>query len=110
MYSVVDDTSPTRNAPLKGGKASIFEGGVRVPMIVAWPNHIKPSFNRPISSPPSSISSASKRSPNNSSMASSSLQPSAAKAFSRDAIFTYFPHDPPVPDWIPPSVSVHHEN
>ncbi|MEJ6567982.1 MAG: sulfatase-like hydrolase/transferase [Akkermansiaceae bacterium] len=43
MYSVVDDTSPTSNAPLKGGKASIFEGGVRVPMIVAWPNHIKPN-------------------------------------------------------------------
>jgi len=25
----------------------------------------------------------------------------------RDAIFTYFPHNPPVPDWLPPSVSVH---
>ncbi|MDC0302752.1 sulfatase, partial [bacterium] len=43
MYNVVDDTSPTSNAPLKGGKASQFEGGIRVPMIVAWPGEIKPA-------------------------------------------------------------------
>ena len=28
----------------------------------------------------------------------------------RKPSFTYFPHDPPVPDWIPPSVSVHDED
>ena len=32
------------------------------------------------------------------------------KAQDRGAIFTYFPHDPPVPDWIPPSVSVHKDH
>jgi hypothetical protein len=26
---------------------------------------------------------------------------------SRSAVFQYFPHDPPVPEWIPPSISVH---
>lgn len=25
----------------------------------------------------------------------------------RDAIFTYFPHSPPTPDWLSPSASVH---
>ncbi len=25
------------------------------------------------------------------------------------AVFQYFPHDPPVPDWVPPSVSVHQD-
>jgi hypothetical protein len=25
----------------------------------------------------------------------------------REAIFTYFPHSPPAPDWLPPSISVH---
>ena len=29
--------APTNNAPLRGGKASMFEGGVRVPCIVVWP-------------------------------------------------------------------------
>ena len=26
---------------------------------------------------------------------------------SREAIFTFFPHDPGVPDWLPPAVTVH---
>lgn len=29
------------NAPLRGGKAQFFEGGIRVPCIVKWPGHIK---------------------------------------------------------------------
>ncbi len=29
-------------APLKGGKLSLFEGGIAVPMIAAWPGHIAP--------------------------------------------------------------------
>jgi len=29
------------------------------------------------------------------------------EALSREAIFQYFPHDPGVPDWLPPAVSVH---
>lgn len=29
-------------APFSGGKYTIYEGGTRVPMIVAWPGHIQP--------------------------------------------------------------------
>lgn len=35
MYNTIDETSPTSNAPLRGGKATVYEGGVRVPCVVA---------------------------------------------------------------------------
>lgn len=32
----------TQNAPLKCGKGSLYEGGIREPMIVRWPDTVKP--------------------------------------------------------------------
>jgi len=42
MYSSVDGIPPTSNAPLRGGKATIYEGGTREPCIVVWPGKVKP--------------------------------------------------------------------
>lgn len=36
-----DSNTPTNNAPLRNGKASLYEGGIRVPLIVSWPKKIK---------------------------------------------------------------------
>ncbi|MFV0606261.1 MAG: sulfatase [Niabella sp.] len=32
----------THNLPLKAGKGSVHEGGIREPMLVKWPKHVKP--------------------------------------------------------------------
>ena len=37
-----DYLPPTNNAPLRGGKAMIYEGGSREPMLVAWPGVVRP--------------------------------------------------------------------
>jgi arylsulfatase A-like enzyme len=36
------DTPATDNAPLRAGKGYLYEGGLRVPLIVAWPKRVKP--------------------------------------------------------------------
>jgi arylsulfatase A-like enzyme len=42
IHDEVNGRQVTSNRPLRGGKANTFEGGVRVPWIVAFPGHIKP--------------------------------------------------------------------
>ena len=116
MYNEVDGTTPTSNRPLRGGKAAMFEGGVRVPCIVIWPGVVEgdtrsdavvqssdfyPTLLEMLGLPPRegqrfdgvSIVPALKRQP-----------------LVREAIFTYFPHNPKVPDWLPPSVAVHQDD
>ena len=36
-----DVIAPTSNAPLKGGKATLFEGGIRVPLVFWWKGRIE---------------------------------------------------------------------
>lgn len=35
------ETRVTSNAPLRGGKSQLYEGGIRVPLIACWPGEIK---------------------------------------------------------------------
>ncbi len=124
-YSPIDGTMPTSNAPLRGGKATMFEGGVRVPCVVAWPGRVQPgttsdAFVQSEDFLPTLLDAL-------------DVAPAAGQAFdgasvlpvlvgetptrevpfervdgtTERSLFTYFPHDPPVPDWLPPSAAVH---
>ena len=35
------NSAPTSNLPLKGGKGWMYEGGIRVPMLIVWPGNTK---------------------------------------------------------------------
>jgi len=113
MYNEVDETTPTSNAPLRGGKATMYEGGVRGPCVVVWPGVVKAGSKNasliqscdfyPTLHEATGLSAA-----YNQIFDGVSILPALkGGTLKRDAIFTYFPHAPRVPDWLPPAVSVH---
>ena len=113
MYNEVDGTTPTSNAPLRGGKATMFEGGTRVPCVVVWPGITRagsrsdaivqsedfyPTLLEGLALPPATGQI----------FDGASILPALRGApLAGKAVFQYFPHSPGVPDWIPPSISVH---
>jgi len=113
MYSQVDGTVPTTNAPLRGGKACIFDGGTRVPCIVVWPGVTKAgskSEERIQTSDfyPTLAKHLKLKVPETHTVDGMDIMPAfKGDKLDRNAIFTYFPTPPPVPDWLPPSIAVY---
>ncbi|MBK1828857.1 sulfatase [Haloferula rosea] len=112
MYNDVEGTTPTSNAPLRGGKANVYEGGVRVPCIVSWPDLVKPATtsNEIIQGCdfyPTFIEGLGlKPEPDQQFDGVNILPALKGGSLDREAIFSYFPHSPPIPGWLPPSVTV----
>ena len=114
MYNQIDETTPTSNAPLRGGKATMWEGGVRGPAIVVRPGDVQAGSRS------DEIIQSCDFYPTLLQMLDIETQQffdgiSIVPALQggtlqRKAIFTYFPHQTRVPDWLPPSVSVHSED
>lgn len=113
MYNEVDGTTATSNAPLRGGKATMYEGGVRGPAIIVQLGFVAPNSRNDeiIQSSdfyPTLLELLSIEPKPDQEFDGISIVPALkGRSLKRKAIFTYFPHSPPVPEWLPPSVSVH---
>lgn len=116
MYNAVDGTTATSNHPLRGGKATMYEGGVRGPAIVVQPGVAQPASRsdeviQSCDYYPTLLEILKIDAQPDQSFDGTSIAPALTGGkLKRDGIFTYFPHNPRVPDWLPPAVSVHHDD
>ena len=116
MYNEIDGTTPTSNFPLRGGKATMFEGGTRVPCVIAWPGITTPGSRSDaiVQSEdyyPTLLSGLGLVSSPNQVFDGIDILPALkGGALEREGVFQYFPHNPSVPDWLAPAISVHRGN
>jgi len=89
----------TSNAPLRAGKGSAYEGGVRVPLIVTWPGVIKPGSvdHTPVISAdyvPTLLAMAGTPVPAALTVDGESIEPLLRQSgtLKRDAIYWHYPH------------------
>lgn len=112
QYARLDGVPTTSNAPLRAGKATLFEGGIRVPCIIAWPGltqsgTVSDQVIQTTDFYPTLLHRLGISMPKDYPVDGIDITPALkGKALDRKAIFTYFPHDFRVPDWLPASVAV----
>jgi arylsulfatase A-like enzyme len=97
----------TSNAPLRAGKASVYEGGTREPMIVVWPGQVKPGSRsdavvQSIDFHPTLLDMAGLKPQAGQKFDGISIVPALqGKPIGREAIFCHFPHYTPAAGNIP---------
>lgn len=110
MYDQIDGTAPTSNAPLRGGKASMYEGGIRVPALVSWPGvtqggTVCEALVQSEDLYPTIVAMAGLPSQPQQALDACSMVPALrGEPGLRQQICCFFPHSPPVPEWLPPAV------
>lgn len=102
------DVPPTSNAPLRGGKASLYEGGTRVPCIVSWPGHVQrgarsDALIQSIDFFPTLVELTGAELPENQVMDGRSMVAlwRGETTSHREAVFNYFPHNTPASGQLP---------
>ena len=107
-------TPITSNHPLRGGKGSIYEGGIRVPAVIAWPGVTQPgtTSNVRIQSAdlyPTILKMLSVDRPTDHPIDGVDFTRALkGEAMEREPMFTLVPSHGATPHWLPPSISVHH--
>lgn len=110
--------APTHNSPLKGGKGTMFEGGIRVPCVIIWPGRTVPGSRTDarIQSTdfyPTILNLLGVSIPGDHPVDGADISPAMGDTDwkRKEPMFTYFPSPPQgVPDWLPPAISVHEDN
>ena len=109
-------TAITSNHPLRGGKGGIHEGGVRVPAVVVWPGVTEPGSRSGVRIQSTDLYPTILRMLN--------VEPPKThvidgiefaralrgEEMDRGPMFTLVPGHGNTPQWLPPSMSVHHED
>lgn len=98
----VNDIQVTSNAPLRAGKASIYEGGTREPLIVSWPGHVAPGSRNEkaivstVDFYPTFKELCGLSTPEGQHFDGVSIAPALqGKKLPRDTIYCHFPHNTP---------------
>ncbi|WP_395343686.1 sulfatase [Ningiella sp. W23] len=106
----------TSNFPLRAGKATNFNGGIQVPTAIIWPGLTQPNTlsETPIQSAdffPTLLSGLGIEWPSSHIVDGRDIRPALkGETLQPHPIFIYYPSQPRVPDWMPPSMSVIYEN
>lgn len=97
-----DELSPTNNYPLRGGKATIYEGGTREPLIIRWPGVIRAGSRcsevvSSIDFYPTILEITGARAKQGQILDGQSILPLLKQSgkLKRQAIFCHFPHNTP---------------
>ncbi len=97
-----DELPPTNNYPLRGGKANIYEGGTREPLIVRYPGVVKPGTKcseivTSVDFYPTLLDICSAKKHEGQILDGENIMPLLKQTgkLKRDAIFCHFPHNTP---------------
>lgn len=121
-YTQTNGQRATSNFPLRGGKATMYEGGTRVPTFIIWPELTIPDTitDYPIQSVdymPSILSGLDIQWPSSHAVDGKDIrfvlqgnaeQSDSAEQQMASPVFTYYTAEPRVPKWLPPSMAVTH--
>ena len=107
-------TAITSNHPLRGGKGGIHEGGVRVPALVVWPGVTEPGSRSDVRIQSTDLYPTILHMLNVERLREHTIDgvdfASALRGedMDRGPMFTFVPSHGNTPEWLPPSMSVHH--